>query len=59
MGDKKTLVSFMHKFEEFVDHSLEKFPMRFQESRILTDNIHDVAGNYSLVVLATDHLSQS
>jgi len=52
-------MSFMHKFEEFVDDSFEKFPMRFQESRILTHDIHDVAGNYSLVVLATDHLRQS
>jgi hypothetical protein len=33
--------------------------MRLQESWILADNIHDVAGNHSFVVFTPNHLSES
>jgi hypothetical protein len=37
-----TFVGFMHELEEFVDDSLEEFPMRLEESGVLADNVHDV-----------------
>mmetsp|Transcript_76595 Transcript_76595/g.155496 ORF Transcript_76595/g.155496 Transcript_76595/m.155496 type:complete len:494 (+) Transcript_76595:1160-2641(+) len=42
----------VHKLEEFEDHRLEELPMGFQESRILTNHIHDVAGHSRLIFLA-------
>ena len=49
----------MHKFEELVDHGLQELPMRFQEPRILTDNVHNVRRDYCLVVLALLHFGES
>lgn len=45
-------MSLVHKLKEFVHDSLEELPVRFQEARILADNVHDVGGDDSLVVLA-------
>lgn len=47
-----TVVRLVHKFEEFVHHRLEEFPVGAQEARILSHHIHDIGGNNSLVVLA-------
>ena len=37
-----TLVRLVSKLEQLVDDSLEEFPMRLEETRILTDNVHDI-----------------
>jgi hypothetical protein len=49
----------MHKFEEFVDHCFEKLPMRFKKARVLSNNVHDIAGNDGFVVLSSNHLCES
>lgn len=49
----------MHEFEEFVDDCLEEFPMSLEESRILSDNVHDIRSNDSLVVLSTFHFDET
>lgn len=49
----------MHEFEEFVDNRLEKLPMRTEEARILTDDVHNIGGNDGLVVLSTLRLTQA
>lgn len=46
-----TLMSFVHELEELVDDGLEELPVCFKESRILTNNIHDVGRDNSFVVL--------
>jgi len=48
-----TLVGFVHEFEELIDDSLQELPMSLEEARVLADNVHDVTGDDSLVVLAT------
>lgn len=37
-----SFVRFVCELKEFVDHSLEKFPMRLEESGILPNNVHDI-----------------
>ena len=37
-----TLMSLVSELEELVDDSLEEFPVSFEESRILTNNVHDI-----------------
>ncbi len=49
---------FVHEFEEFVDNSLQELPMRLEETGILTNNVHDVGCNDSLVIFSSFHLSQ-
>ncbi len=49
----------MHEFEQFVDDRLQEFPMGFQETRILANNIHDIGGDNSLVVLSALNLAKS
>jgi hypothetical protein len=49
----------MHEFEEFVDHSLEEFPVSFQKPRILSDNVHYVGRNNGLVIFAANHFSEA
>jgi hypothetical protein len=49
----------MHELEELVDYRLEELPMGFKESRILPDDIHDIGGNDSLVILPLFHFSQA
>lgn len=41
-SNQLTFVGFMHELEEFVDDSLEEFPVRLEESWILADNVHDI-----------------
>lgn len=54
-----TLVGFVHELEKFVDHGFQEFPVRFQESRVLSDDVHDVTCNDGFVVLAAFHFAQS
>lgn len=54
-----TLMGFVHELEEFVDNSFQELPMRLKESRILTDDIHNVGGNDSFVILSALDLTKS
>ena len=53
------LVRLVHELEKLIDYRLQEFPMRFQESRILADDVHDVGRHYRFVVLATFHLDEA
>lgn len=52
-------MSLVHELEQLVDDSLQEFPMGFEESGILTDNVHNVGSTDGLVVLASLHLSKT
>ena len=54
-----TLMRLMHELEQFVHHSLQELPVCLQETRILTNNVHNVASDDSFVVLATLHLGET
>lgn len=49
----------MHELKEFVDHRFEKLPMGSEKAWILANNIHDVGGDDSLVVLSSLLLTQT
>lgn len=49
----------VHELKEFVDHRLEKLPMGSEKAWILANNIHDVGGYDSLVVLSSLLLTQT
>jgi len=49
----------MHKLEKLVDDRLQELPVGLQETRVLTDNIHDITSHNGLVVFATLLLSQA
>ena len=49
----------VHELEQLVDHSLEELPMCFKETRILSDDIHNVGGNNSFVILSSFDLAKS
>jgi hypothetical protein len=51
-------VRLVHELEQLVDHRLEELPVRLEETRILAHIVHNVAGDHSLVVLATLHLGE-
>ena len=55
---KHTFVRLVHKLEELVDDSLEELPMRFEEARILANDVHDIRGNDGFVILAALNLTQ-
>lgn len=50
---------FVHELEKLVDDSLEELPVSFEESRVLSDNIHDIAGNDGLIVLSALHFGET
>ena len=50
---------FVHEFKEFVHHGFEELPMRFEESRVLADDIHNIRGDNRLVVLPSFDLAQA
>jgi hypothetical protein len=54
-----TLMGFVHELEEFVDDSFQELPMRLKESRVLTDDVHNVGGNDSFVILSALDLTKS
>lgn len=49
----------VHELEELVDDSLEELPMCLEESRILPDDVHDVRGYDSFVILSALHFSET
>ncbi len=49
----------MHELEELVDDRLEELPVRLEEARVLTDDVHDVRCDDRLVVLAALLLAQT
>ena len=53
------LMRFMHELEQFVHHRLQEFPMGFEEARVLTNNVHDVGRDNSLVILSSFHLHKA
>jgi len=57
--DGHTFVCFVHEFEELVHDGFEKFPVRLEEAGILTNNVHDIGRDDSLVILASLHLHQT
>lgn len=53
-------VKLVHKLKEFVDNRPQELPMRTQEARILTDDVHDVTCNLcgkksEQVIISTKH----
>lgn len=54
-----SLVSLVSELEQLVDDSLEELPVSFKETRILTDDVHDIRSDDSLVVLSSFHLGQT
>lgn len=54
-----TFMGLVHELEEFVDDSFQEFPMRLKESRVLTDDVHNVRGDDSFVILSTFYLAKS
>mmetsp|Transcript_7823 Transcript_7823/g.13470 ORF Transcript_7823/g.13470 Transcript_7823/m.13470 type:complete len:443 (-) Transcript_7823:1690-3018(-) len=51
-------VHLVHELEQFVDHRLEELPVCAQKARVLADDVHNVGGNDSLVVLPPRELAQ-
>ncbi len=49
----------VHKLKELVDNRFEKLPMRFEEPRVLANNVHDIRRADGLVVLAALHLCKT
>lgn len=37
-----TLVRLVREFEEFVNDSLEELPVRLEETRVLSNDVHDI-----------------
>lgn len=55
-NNRRTFVSFVHKFEELVHDGFEEFPVRLEEARVLTNDVHDIGRDNGLVILASLHL---
>ena len=49
----------VHELEELVDNRLEEFPVRLEEARILSDNVHNVRRNDRLVIFSALDLAKS
>ena len=54
-----TFVGLVHKLEKLINDRLQKLPVRLEEARVLSDDVHDVAGDDGLVILATLHLRET
>jgi len=54
-----TFVGLMHEFKQLVDNRFEEFPVRFEESRILSNDVHDVGCNDGFVVFAPLDLAET
>lgn len=52
-------MSLVHEFEEFIDNSFQEFPVRLKEPRVLTNNIHNIRCNDSLVIFAPLDLTKT
>jgi hypothetical protein len=53
----RTFVQLMHKFKQLINDRLQEFPMRLEEARILSHDVHDIRGDNCFVVFASFHLS--
>ncbi|KAH3662578.1 hypothetical protein OGAPHI_005830 [Ogataea philodendri] len=53
-----SFVGFMHKFKQLIDNSLQELPVSFQESWVLSNNVHDVGCHNCLVILTPFHFGQ-
>ena len=51
-------MGLVHKFEELVDNSLQEFPMCLEESRVLSDDVHNIGSNDGFVVLSAFDLAK-
>lgn len=49
----------VHELEQLVNDGFEELPMCFQEARILSNNVHYVRSDDSLVVLAAFDLAEA
>lgn len=49
-------MSFVHKFKELVHDGFEEFPVRLEEARVLTNDVHNIGRDNGLVILASLHL---
>jgi hypothetical protein len=56
---ERTFVRLVHKLKELIYHGLQEFPMRLQESWVLSNNIHDVRCHDSFVVLSSLDFAQA
>jgi hypothetical protein len=54
-----TFVGLMHEFEQLVDDRFEELPVRFEESRILSNDVHDVGCDDGFVVFAPLDLAET
>lgn len=52
-------VSLVHEFEELIDNGFQKFPMRTQKPRILSDDVHNIRRDNRFVVLPPFLFAQS
>lgn len=43
----------MHELKQLVDYRLQKLPMRLEEPRVLSDNVHDVGSADGLIVFTS------
>ena len=49
---------FVHELEQLVHNGFQKLPMGLEESWVLSDDVHDIGRNNSLVVLTTFHFDK-
>lgn len=49
----------MHELKELVHDRFEELPVSFQESRVLSNDVHDVGRDDSLVVFASLDFAQA
>jgi hypothetical protein len=49
----------MHELEKFVYHCLEKFPVSFEKSRVLANDVHNITCDHSLIILSPNHFCES
>lgn len=54
-----SLVSLVHKLKEFGDDRFKEAPVGSQEPRVLSHDVHDVASDNGLVILAALVLTQT
>ena len=49
----------MHELEQLVRYGLQELPMGFEEPWVLSNDVHNIGSDDSLVVLAPLHLCQA
>jgi hypothetical protein len=50
---------FVHELKQFIDDSLQEFPMRLEKTRVLPHNVHDIRRYNGFVVLASLDLAET